>query len=50
MCESEPAILSAVIVLLTVIILLLVYLLTEKICLWEVNSNSLPDIKFLQFT
>ena len=50
MCESEPAILSAVIVLLTVIILLLVYLLTEKICLWEINSNSLPDTKFLQFT
>ena len=50
MCESEPAILFAVIVLLTVIILLLVYLLTEKICLWEINSSSLPDTKFLQFT
>ena len=50
MCESEPAILSAAIVLLTVITLLLVYLLTEKICLWEINSSSLPDTKFLQFT
>ena len=49
MCESEPAILSAVIVFLTVIILLLVYVLTEKICLWEINSSSLPDTKFLQF-
>ena len=45
MFESELAILSAVIVLLTVIILLLVYLLTEKICLRENNSNSLPDTK-----
>ena len=45
MCESEPAILPAVIVLLTVIILLLVYLLTEKICLRESNSSSLPDTK-----
>ena len=45
MCESEPVILSAVIVLLTVIILLLVYLLTEKFCLWESNSSSLPDTK-----
>ena len=50
MCGSEPAILSAVIVFLTVIILLLLYLLTEKICLWEINSNALPDTKFLQFT
>ena len=50
MCESEPTIFSAVIVLLTIIILLLVYLLTEKICLWESNSQSLPDTKFLQFT
>ena len=45
MCESEPTILSAVIVL-TIIILLLVYLLTEKICLWESNSQSLPDTNF----
>ena len=50
MCESEPAILSAVIVLLIVIILLLVYLLTEKICLWEINSSSLGATKFLQVT
>ena len=50
MCESEPAILSAVIVLLAVIILLLLYLLTEEICLWEINSSFLPDTKFLQFT
>ena len=50
MCESEPTILSAVIVLLTIIILLLVYLLTEKICLWESNSQYLPDTEFLQFT
>ena len=49
MCESEPAISSAVIVLLTVINLLLVYLLTEKIYLWEIKSGSLPDTKFLQF-
>ena len=45
MCETEPVILSAVFVLLTVVILLLVYLLTEKICLWENNSSSLPDTK-----
>ena len=45
MCESEPAFLSAVIVLLTINILLLVYLLTEKICLLENNSSSLPDTK-----
>ena len=50
MCESQRAILSAIFVLLTVIILILVYLLTEKICLWEINSSSLPDTKFLQFT
>ena len=37
MCEAEPVILSAVIVLLAIIIILLVYLLTEKICLWESN-------------
>ena len=43
MCEPEPVILSAVIVLLAIIIILLVYLLAEKICLWEINSNSLPD-------
>ena len=50
MCESEPVILSAVIVLLTVVILLLVYLLTEKVCLREINSSSLPDTNFLQLT
>ena len=50
MCESEPTLLSAVIVLLTIIILLLLYLLTEKICLRESNSQSLPDTEFLQFT
>ena len=49
MCESERAILSAFIVLLTVIILLLVYLLTEKNCHLEINSSSLPDTRFLQF-
>ena len=30
MCESEPAKLSAIIILLTIIMLLLVYLSTEK--------------------
>ena len=48
MCESEPAILSAIIVLLTIFILLLLYLLTEKICLSESNSSFLSDNNFYQ--
>ena len=38
MCESEPLILSAIKVLLTFIILLLLYLLSLKICLWELTK------------
>ena len=38
MCEHEPIILSAIIILLTIIILLLLYLLTVKICLWELTK------------
>ena len=38
MCESEPVILSLVIILLTIIILLLVYLLSQKNCLWELTK------------
>ena len=52
MCESKPAILSAIILLLTIITLLPVYLLTEKTCLWETDqaiSSSLPDKKVLRF-
>ena len=52
MCEYEPVTLSLINILLAVIILLLLCFLTEKICLWktdEVNSNSLPDNKFLWF-
>ena len=52
MCEYEPVVLSAIIILLTVNILLLLYLLTEEICLWETDqasSNFLPDNKFLRF-
>ena len=33
MCESEPVILSLVIILLTIIIPLLLYLLSQKVCL-----------------
>ena len=52
MCESEPVILSLVIVLLTIIIQLSLYLLSQKICLWELpkliqvftrqNNSSIP--------
>ena len=52
MCEYERIVYSAIIILLTVITLLLVYLLTEKVCLWEtdqVNSSSLSENKFLRF-
>ena len=38
MCESEPVILSLVIIQLTIIILLLVYLLSQKICLWGLTK------------
>ena len=38
MCESEPVILSAIIILLTIIILLFLYLLSLKICLWELTE------------
>ena len=38
MCESEPVILSLVIIQLTIIILLLLYLLPQKICLWELTK------------
>ena len=38
MCESEPVILSAINFLLTIIILLLLYLLSLKICLWELTK------------
>ena len=38
MCESEPMILSLVIILLPLIILLLLYLLFQKICLWELTK------------
>ena len=38
MYEHESIVLSAIIILLTVIILLLLYLLTGKICLWELTK------------
>ena len=38
MCESEPVILSLIIIRLTIIILLLVYLLSQKICLWGLTK------------
>ena len=38
MCESEPVVLSFVIILLTIIILLLLYLLSQKICLWGLTK------------
>ena len=38
MCESEPVILFLVIILLTIIILLLMYLLPQKVCLWELTK------------
>ena len=38
MCEREPVTVSFVIILLTIIILLLLHLLSQKICLWELNK------------
>ena len=52
MCDYEPIVLSANVNLLTGSIQLLLYLLTEKICLWETDqaiSSFLPDNKFLRF-
>ena len=52
MCEYEPLVLSAMIILLTGFILLPLYLLTERICLRETDqaySSSSPDNKFLRF-
>ena len=37
-CESEPVILSLVIILLTIIILILLYLLSQKVYLWELTK------------
>ena len=38
MCESEPVMLSAIIILSAIIVLLLLYLLTVKIYLWELTE------------